>query len=100
MAQTTSDFVRRNPTAIGLIVAIISFAFHSYGLQSEMKESDADHERRIAQLETRTLDRLASIESNVNYMRGRLEDVLDAQRLDEMDIRRMARQNDSKPVRQ
>jgi biopolymer transport protein ExbB/TolQ len=96
MAESASEFVRRNPTALGLIVAIISFAFHSYGLQSEMKESDADHERRISQLETRTHERLASIENNVNYMRGRLEDVLDAQRMDELDIRRMARDNGNK----
>jgi hypothetical protein len=94
-----TEFVRKNPTALGLVVAVIGFGMQSYAMQTEMQQRDSDHERRIQVLEVRTIDKLSSIERDISYMRGRLDDVLETRRMDDMELRQRARQSINKTDR-
>lgn len=68
MAESGFDFVRKNPTAVGLVVSIIGFGY----MVGEMRGADREMDRRVTTIELST-QKLTAIEADGKAQTNRLD---------------------------
>lgn len=68
MAEGGFDFVRKNPTAVGLVVSIIGFGY----MVGEMRGADREIDRRVTMIEVST-QKLTAIEADGKAQTNRLD---------------------------